>query len=253
MEAPIITQNPTTVEIEYEGKNYQCKFQIIEESIDVSIYLIDSLKYKGNILLKKIKTQIHTFYSYYIKEVLDEITLLDKQSFSIIKEDGKYKLKINFVILRKENNILIDLVENKDTNLTNNEIINYYENIIKEKDKTISELKEIIKFKDEKIKSLEDRLKNNNKKKEIEIETNNNIKKYDLFNDYNIKLKNPIHKLNIHTSSVICLEVLNDGRLVSCACDNSIIIYNKITYQPDIIIKEHSNSIYCVTKLSSGY
>ena len=34
--------------------------------------------------------------------------------------------------------------------------------------------------------------------------------------------------------------------------DNSIIIYNKITYQPDIIIKEHNDSVTCVTQLSSG-
>ena len=47
--------------------------------------------------------------------------------------------------------------------------------------------------------------------------------------------------------------VLNDeGWLVSSACDYSIIIYNKITYQPDIIINEHSNYIYCITQLSSG-
>ena len=56
----------------------------------------------------------------------------------------------------------------------------------------------------------------------------------------------------MYTSDVICLGVLNDGRLVSCAWDNSIIIYNKITYQPDIIIKQHTGGVNCVTKLSSG-
>ena len=74
--------------------------------------------------------------------------------------NDKYKLKIKLIILNIEKYLLIELIENKDTNLTNNDIINYYENIIKEKDKTISELREIITFKDEKIKSLEDRLKN---------------------------------------------------------------------------------------------
>ena len=51
---------------------------------------------------------------------------------------------------------------------------------------------------------------------------------------------------------VYCLYILNDGRLVSGSADNSIIIYNKTTYQPDIIIKEHSSYICCVTQLSSG-
>ena len=31
-----------------------------------------------------------------------------------------------------------------------------------------------------------------------------------------------------------------------------IIIYNKTTYQPDIIIKEHKGSVSYITKLSSG-
>ena len=34
--------------------------------------------------------------------------------------------------------------------------------------------------------------------------------------------------------------------------DKSIIIYNKTTYKPDIIIKEHKDYITCITKLSSG-
>ena len=65
-------------------------------------------------------------------------------------------------------------------------------------------------------------------------------------------MKNPIHKLTNHTSGIICLCILNDGRLVSGSDDKSIIIYNKITYQPDIIIKEHNSSIYCIIQLSSG-
>ena len=36
---------------------------------------------------------------------------------------------------------------------------------------------------------------------------------------------------------------MNDGRLVSCSDDKSIIIYNKEIYKPDIIIKEHSDYV----------
>ena len=118
------------------------------------------MKYKGNIHLEKIKKQIYVFSGYYINEIYDEITKYNLYNFSIIKVNDKYKLKIKLIILNIEKYLLIELIENKDTNLTNNDIINYYENIIKEKDKTISELREIITFKDEKIKSLEDRLKN---------------------------------------------------------------------------------------------
>ena len=168
LDAPIPTLDtkPKTKQIENDGKKYICKFQIIEESIDVSIYLLNLLKYKGNITLEKIKAQIIQFSENNINEVLEEI-LLNLDSFSIIKENDKYKLKIKFYILGKEKNLLIDLEENyNDENSSNNDLIIYYENIIKEKDKTISELEEIIKFKDEiikfkdkKIKSLEEKFK----------------------------------------------------------------------------------------------
>ena len=45
---------------------------------------------------------------------------------------------------------------------------------------------------------------------------------------------------------------MNDKRLVSGSDDKLIIIYNKTTYKPDIIIKEHKDYITCITKLSSG-
>ena len=79
-------------------------------------------------------------------------------------------------------------------------------------------------------------------------EINNN----NLYNNYNIELKNPIHILNDHTDWVRCLTIMNDGRLVSGSDDGSIIIYNKETYKPDIIIKEHSNIVRYIIQLSSG-
>ena len=78
-------------------------------------------------------------------------------------------------------------------------------------------------------------------------EINNN----NLYNNYNIELKNPIHILNYHTKYVRCLTVMNDGRLVSGSDDGSIIIYNKETYKPDLIIKEHSDTVRYIIQLSS--
>ena len=51
--------------------------------------------------------------------------------------------------------------------------------------------------------------------------------KIDFYKDFNIKYKEPIYKLNCHTNYIICLTVLNNGRLVSGAKDKCIIIYNK--------------------------
>ena len=163
--------------IEYEGKIYNCKFQIIEEeSIDISIFLLNSLTFKGNITLEKIKMQIFYFSQSNINEIYEEIIQLDFDNFSIIKENDKYKLKIKLIFMKKEKYLLIDLIENKDINLINNDIINYYENIIKEKNKTISELREIIKFKDEKNKALKEQLKNEDNEKKFKEKYENDLK-----------------------------------------------------------------------------
>ena len=37
-----------------------------------------------------------------------------------------------------------------------------------------------------------------------------------------------------------------------CSSDKSIIIYNKVSYKPDLIIKEHKGAVYCIIQLSSG-
>ena len=79
---------------------------------------------------------------------------MDSSSFSISKDSDKYILKIKIKILRKEKNLLINLEENKDINLANSDLINYYENIIKSKDRMIFKLNEIIKNKDEEIKMI---------------------------------------------------------------------------------------------------
>ena len=253
MEAPTPTHNTSVkiVEIENNNKKYVCKIQPIEESIEVKIFQDNSLKYKGVIFLEHIQIQIKTFIDYNINEIFKEINLLNYNDFSLIKESNKIKLKIQFIILRKEKNILINLNENNNKNLSNDELINHYENIIKQKDKIISELKEIIQSKDEKIKVLEEQLKNINKKEKINDDIKYEIN-YNLYNDYNIKLKQPIHKLNIHTDPVLCLTLLNDGRLVSGSSDKSIIIYNKTKFQPDLIIKEHNDSICYIIQINSG-
>ena len=115
-------------------------------------------------------------------------------------------------------------------NINNNDLV-----------KTITELKEIIKSKDEKIKLLEEKLTQYN------ISTNDNN-----YNNFDIKLKEPLHKLKYHTNSIYCATVLNDGRFVTGSDDNSIIIYNNKTFKPDLTIKEHSSNVYSLIQLSSG-
>ena len=63
MEAPKPISQPLlkTVKMENVGKKYIFKFQVIEDSIDVSIFLLNSLKYKGSISLDKIKKNKYLF------------------------------------------------------------------------------------------------------------------------------------------------------------------------------------------------
>ena len=77
-----------------------------------------------------------------------------------------------------------------------------------------------------------------------DIKINNEMINDNLYNSFNIESKNPIYDLNYHTGCISCLTVMNDGRLVSGSTDKSIIIYNKETYKPDLIIKEHYGAIH---------
>ena len=167
-----------------------------------------------------------------------------------MKENNKYKLKIEFLILRKKRNILIDLNENKlNENKVNddmNDIINNYEIILKEKYNIILNLKEVIRELEKQLKEKE-----KEKKKEIEKEKEKNENKIDnLYNNFNIQIKKPIQDINTHKNSVFCLSLLNDRRLASSSGNKNIIIYNKLTFQPEITIKGHNDNILCIIQLN---
>ena len=230
------------------------KIQINDNSIDALVFSNDASLYNGNIKKKEIKKQIGAFAKYDIREIFEELNFLEANCFNIVEESGRYMLKIKIKILRKEEYLAINLEENKNTILPFEELVNYYDNIIKEKDDIILELNQIIKKKDELIESLRSQLNKahirnieDTKLENIDSTTNDN-----LYNDFNIELKNPIHILNYHTDWVYCLTVMNDGRLVSGSRDKSIIIYNKETYKPDLIIKEDNGPVNYITQLNLG-
>ena len=213
-----------TIKIKDGENEYKCQIQIIKNFIQVNLYLEDKLKHEGNILLSKIQNQIYTFIDYNINEIYEEINILNNNNFKLIKELNKYKLKIEFNILKRKKYLIINLDENE--NIEKNDLI-----------KNISELKEIIKKDKEIIKSLQDELK---QYKNISINNNNN------YNNFNIKLKEPIHILKYHTSYIYCATILNDGRFATGSGDNSIIIFNNKTFTPDLIIQEHDVCINCL-------
>ena len=109
MEAPFITlENPLkSIEINNEGNKYTCKIELIGELIQTNLFLDNKLKFKGNIFLEKIQSQIKAFFDYNINEIFEEINQLNFDNFLIIKENNKYKLKIEFIKKEKKYNYWI--------------------------------------------------------------------------------------------------------------------------------------------------
>ena len=163
MEEPISIQSNSMkiVQVENEENIYICNLQLAENSIEAYIFQTYSSTFKGKINLNQIKNQIRDFIDLNINEIFEEINSLDPSSFSISKDSDKFTLKIKINIFRKEKYLLIDLEENKNMNVTNSDLINYYEKIINGKDKMILKLNGIIERKNAEIKMIKKQIKNN--------------------------------------------------------------------------------------------
>ena len=230
MEQICLTPNTAikTIEINESGNRYKCHIQTIKDFIQISLFINDNNKQEGRIHLSQIQNQVFAFMGYNINEIFEDINLLNERSFSVIKKEDKYILKIEFIILRKKQYLEIELLPNN--NINNNDLI-----------QTITELKQIIKEKDNEINSLK------NKLKQYEPNISDNS-----YNNFNIQLKEPIHKLKYHTNCIYCSTVLNDGRFATGSNDHSIVIYNNKTFKPDLTIKEHSDYVRSLIQLKSG-
>ena len=269
-----------------------CITKIKEEGygqhFDCNVYHIKKIKDEKRNKLKENVNNLEELY----KQIEKSINELKRIFEEINKNKEELKMnvqtiftKIRNVLNEKEDKLLNDIDEQFNN-------IYFKEDLIKESEKLPNKIKKSIEkgkiidkeWNENNLSSLiNDCINIENNIKEINI-INDNIKKSNLnkdqkiiynideeqinnminniqnfgkiitneYDDYKIENKNPIHKLTNHTSYVYCLCILNDGRLVSGSNDKSIIIYNKKTYQPDIIIKEHNSYVYCITQLSSG-
>ena len=66
-----------------------------------------------------------------------------------------------------------------------------------------------------------------------------------------IELRTHITSLSVHTEVVFCLTLLYDERTCFWFIAHSIIIYNKETYQTNIIIKEHKDAVRNLIQLKN--
>ena len=204
----------------------------------------EDLKIKIQTIFTKIRNALNEKEDKLLFDIDNEF---DKKYFKedLIKESEKLPNKIKKSI-NKGKIIEKEWDENNLSSIINDCII--IENNIKEINKINDSIKKsninindkiLYNIEEEQINNLIDLIKN--------LKPSNH-----LYDNYKIELKNPTHKLTNHKSPVICLCILIDGRLVSGSDDKSIIIYNKNTYKPDLIIKEHNGNVNCIIQLKSG-
>ena len=196
------------------------------------------------------------------------------QKDEVIKKQ-EYEMKLKNEIIKKQEEIIKrkdeDMIKLNDFLKKNDEIIKGQDNIFDQKEdmikkqnemikiyvETLIQKDEIIKQKDNVIKNLEEIVKKKNYIEEKKEDENQYFKKnmdYNLsFKDFNIINHASKNKLSNHGEKAIyTILQLQDGRLASGGNDGSVIIYNKQTFIPEIIIKDHTKSIYDIIQLKNG-
>ena len=235
------------------------KLEGLSNQIEKSINEIKIIFEEINKSKEDLKLKVQEIFTK-IRNILNE-----KEDQLLLDIDNKYDNKYFKEDLIKESERLPNKIKKSidkgkiiekewdENNLSSliNDCINI-ENSIKEINKINDNIKKSKSNKDTKIIYNIDEEQINILLNKIKNFGNITLEEDNLYYNYKIEMKNPIHKLTNHTSYVFCLCMLNDGRLVSGSYDYSIIIYDKNTYQPDLIIKEHSSTVLCIIQLSSG-
>jgi hypothetical protein len=82
-------------------------------------------------------------------------------------------------------------------------------------------------------------------------ENNINILNNNNFNNFKIENMNNIKTLNNNEGGIYCLKILDDGRLAAGDKYSNLIIYNKETFNPDIIIQNNLSYLWNFTQLKN--
>ena len=126
------TPNDSLKEIELiEGNiKYKCEIQKDDDKLHISVYN-NKIKIEGQIHIYYIQCKLGVL-NYNIDDIYKTIYILNKNKFKLIKNDNKYQLQIDFIILSKKKYININLYDKiNNNNEYINEIINAIENKIK--------------------------------------------------------------------------------------------------------------------------
>ena len=111
--------NIKEIELILENIKYKCEIQKKEKDdhvdyLDISVYN-NQIKYKGLIHIYNIEYQLGVL-NYNIDDIFKSIYILNNNKFKLKKDDNKYKLEIEFIILDKKRYINIELYDNINNN-----------------------------------------------------------------------------------------------------------------------------------------
>ena len=127
------TPNDYLKEIELiEGNiKYRCEIQKDDDKLYISVYN-NKIKIEGQIHIYYIQYQLGIL-NYNIDDIFNSIYILNNNKFKLIKDNNKYQLQIELIILSKRRYINIELYDNINNNNDEyiKEIIKAIENKIK--------------------------------------------------------------------------------------------------------------------------
>ena len=219
---------------EYELKKYElkCNLEEFQKNRFFKIFnnIEEIMKELENKIIKSIFIEEINYITIQINiglTIIDEIILIieekEKNKDEIIKELNQ-KIKILENKLNEKENKLND-AENK---------IKLNEEKINNQTKEINDLNTILKINENKNNKNEIKEKENKKLKNFKIENINNIK-----------------NLKFNKGTIFCLKTLDDGRLAAGDSKSNLIIYNKQTFNPDIIINNNLGELWNFIQLKN--
>ena len=108
------SDNLKEIELIEGNIKYKCEIQKEKDELgdylDISVYN-NKIKYKGIIHIYNIQYQLGVL-NYNIDYIYRSIYILNKNKFKLMKDDNKYKLQIELIILTQKRYINIELYDN---------------------------------------------------------------------------------------------------------------------------------------------
>ena len=204
--------------------------KFFEELNDAQIKNFENEMKKNEAILKEIEFSFNNYKRFFIE--LENNFLIFKEN--IIKKIEFMNDLIEFYKIKK---IECDINYQMKANIENN-----FFDLNQSKQK----LTEFFYMQIKEIQNLITILKRNEIKYELDIN-----KEIYIFNDFKIENMNNIKTINNNKGYIYCLKTLNDGRLAAGDSESNLIIYNKQTFNPDIIINNNLGYLNNFTQLKN--